>query len=44
MKLFDKLRQYIAINGHSPVDRARMPKVGEVKAENPLEKLINRKR
>lgn len=43
IKLFDKLRPYIAMLGFSPVDRARMPKLTTPGAKaDPLGALINR--
>lgn len=45
IKLFDKLRPYIAMLGFSPIDRTRMPKLTspDTKAD-PLKALMNRAR
>lgn len=42
LKLLDRLCKFIALNGRSPVDRARMPKPGDVKPSNPLDRFIKK--
>jgi hypothetical protein len=44
LKYLDRLYKYIALNGRSPADRARMPKPGEVKPQNPLDRFIKKAR
>lgn len=44
MKWLDRLYKFIAINGYSPVDRAKMPAAGEIKPANPLERFTHRVR
>jgi hypothetical protein len=44
LKFLDRLYKFIALNGRSPADRARMPKPGEVKPENPLDRFIKKAR
>ena len=43
LKLLDRIYKFIALNGYSPVDRARMPAPGQVKPDNPLDKFIRAK-
>lgn len=40
LKFLDRLYKFIAINGRSPVDRAKMPKPGEVNPAKPLDRFI----
>ena len=42
LKLLDRVYKFVSINGYSPVDRARMPAVGQVEAENPLDRFLKR--
>ena len=42
LKFLDRLYKYITLNGRSPADRARMPKPGEAKPQNPLERFIKK--
>lgn len=42
MKWLDKVYKFIALNGYSPVDRARMPKAGEVEQASPLDRFIKK--
>jgi hypothetical protein len=44
LKYLDRIYKFVSLNGFSPADRARMPAVGEVEAENPLDKFIKRGR
>jgi hypothetical protein len=44
LKLLDRIYKFVALNGFSPSDRARMPATGDVEAANPLDKFIKRGR
>ena len=40
LKLLGRIYKFVSLNGYSPVDRARMPAVGQVTPSNPLDKFI----
>jgi hypothetical protein len=41
-KFLDQLYKFAAINGYSPVDRAKMPSTGDIPVANPLDRFLKK--